>query len=276
MKGPDTHPEALVAALKSARRVVVFTGAGVSTDSGIPDYRGSGGQYSAYQPVYYKEFLTLDRKRREYWQHKASVWPAIRDAQPTAGHRLAVRLFETGRLTGVITQNIDGLHEKCGLPSEVVVNTHGSNLEVECIRCDLRLPAAEVLDKLVARLADEGAGSKQGTGNANLTLRMPTAEEVPLCPECDAYLKPATIMFGQNLRSSDLERAEAMLSDCDLLLVMGSTLVVQPAASIPVLAQRNGARLAIVTRGETPLDSIADFRIDDAIAPVAEAAIKAL
>lgn len=285
----------LIEALQAARRVVVFTGAGISTDSGIPDYRGSGGQYSAYQPVYYQEFLSDDRKRRSYWQHKASVWPAIRAARPTAGHRLAFRLLETGRLSGVVTQNIDGLHEKSGLPPGVVVNLHGSNLQVECIRCDYLRPAGDILDELVEVLSGyspDQAGGEIGDastgrsetaardevadGISNLSLRMPEPDEIPLCPECGGYLKPATVMFGQNLRSGDLARAEAMLKGCDLLLAMGSTLMVQPASSIPVIARNNGARLAIVTRGETPLDNLADYRIDGPIAPPAEAAIDAL
>lgn len=277
---------ALIEAVLSASRIVIFTGAGISTDSGIPDYRGTGGQYSAYQPVYFQEFLAEERKRREYWQHKASVWPAMRNSRPTAGHHLAVRLHEAGRLTGVITQNVDGLHEKSGLPAEVIVNLHGSNLEVECIDCDRRVPAGEVLDQLVETLrggmeenaaAVEAIAEAEKTAHAaNMALRMPEATEIPLCPVCGGFLKPATIMFGQNLRGSDLARAEKMLIGCDLLLAMGSTLMVQPAASIPVLAQQNGARLAIVTKGETPLDSRTDFRIDGAITPAAEAIMSAL
>jgi len=213
----------------------------------------------------------------------------MRTARPTAAHKLAVRLHETERLTGVVTQNVDGLHEKSGLPSEVVVNLHGSNLAVECIRCDYRRPADEILDALVEVLSgyspdrsrdnaggEDAASDETDSGLSNLSLRMPEADEVPLCPQCGGYLKPATVMFGQNLRSGDLARAEAMLKGCDLLLAMGSTLMVQPASSIPVIARNNGARLAIVTRGETPLDDLADYRIDGSIAPVAEAAIDAL
>ncbi len=290
MNKPRTKPEDLIQALNRAKQVVVFTGAGISTDSGIPDYRGSGGQYSAYQPVYFREFRYQEHKRREYWQHKASVWPAMRDARPTAGHALAARLYETGRLTGVITQNVDGLHEKSGLPSEVVVNLHGSNLEVECLRCDRRVPAGEVLDDLVRVLSEplphtsgpHTSGTRSGDDDVpskedrNRSLRLPSEDEVPLCPVCGGLLKPATIMFGQNLRPEDLGRAEEMLERCDLLLAMGSTLMVQPAATIPVIAQRNGAILAILTRGETPLDEYADYRIDGDITPLAEAAIAAL
>ncbi|TVR67375.1 MAG: hypothetical protein EA427_13960 [Spirochaetaceae bacterium] len=264
----------LIEVLRRSERIVVFSGAGISTDSGIPDYRGSGGQYSAYQPVYYQEFLSSSRKRREYWQHKASVWPAMRAADPTAGHRLVVRLHERGCLSGVITQNVDGLHEKSGIPREMIVNLHGTNLEVECIGCGRRIPAGDVLDGLADVLND--CPLEAGGMDANRALRMPAEEEVPLCRSCGNFLKPATVMFGQNLRSSDLERAETMLRDCDLLLAVGSTLMVQPAASIPVLAKRNGAFLVILTLGGTPLDGEADLRIDDAITPVAEAVLNVL
>lgn len=244
----------LVAALVRARRIVVFSGAGISTDSGIPDYRGTGGQYSVFQPVYYQEFLASEEKRREYWRHKAAVWPAMRDARPAAAHRLASRLAELRWLTGVITQNIDGLHERAGLTPDLIVNLHGSNLEIECIACDFSRPAGEVLDGLVG-------------------IQDP---DPPRCPTCGELVKPATVMFGQSLDGRILRRAEAMLGNCDLMLVIGSTLTVQPAASIPVAARDNGARLAIVTRGETPLDSIADYRVDGEIAPVAAAALAAL
>lgn len=261
-----------------SRDIVVFTGAGISTDSGIPDYRGSGGQYSAYQPVYYQEFLSSSLKRREYWQHKASVWPAMRAAVPTIGHRLVAQLHTREKLTGVITQNVDGLHEKSGLPRELIVNLHGTNLEVECTGCTRRVPAAEVLDDLVRLLGGNGNAdsARAGGKDANRALRLPREDEVPLCPDCGRFLKPATVMFGQNLHSSDLDRAESMLRKCDLFLAIGSTLTVQPAASIPLMAKRNGAFLVILTRGETPLDDAADLRIDSAIAPVAEAILREL
>ena len=259
---------ALMDAIRTATRVVVFSGAGVSTDSGIPDYRGSGGQYERYQPVYYDEFLADGEKRVEYWTHKASVWPAMREARPGPAHELARALADRGRLQGVITQNIDGLHEKSGLSPEFIVNLHGTNLEVECIGCGARHPAGDILDPLAAILSGGAEGSGAGR---------PLAEsDVPRCDACGGYLKPATVMFGQSLKAGEIARAEAMLSGCDLLLAMGSTLTVQPAATIPVVARNNGARLAIVTRGETPLDEIADYRIDGGVGEFAAAAIAAI
>ncbi len=256
--------ESLARSLISARGVVVFSGAGISTDSGIPDYRGTGGQYERYQPVYFQEFLASEEKRVEYWTHKASVWPAMRDATPGPGHRLVRSLFERNRLHGVITQNIDGLHEKSGIPSDLIVNLHGSNLEVECVGCRRRMDAKGVLDPLAA-LSRDTKGVPRVRRN-----------DIPRCDECGGLLKPATVMFGQSLRAEELERAQRMLTECDLLLAIGSTLTVQPAASIPVVARNNGALLAIVTRGETPLDDLADFRIDGAIADFANEMIARL
>ncbi|MFP4151769.1 MAG: SIR2 family NAD-dependent protein deacylase [Alkalispirochaeta sp.] len=262
---PRTDPEALTEAILRARRIVVFTGAGVSTGAGIPDYRGSGGQYSQFQPVYYDEFLARPEKQREYWVHKATVWPAMRAARPGPAHNLCVALADRGTLTGVITQNVDGLHEKAGLSSELLVNLHGSNLEVECISCGRRVPAGEILDPLAEKYrpgrvppAEDGPA---GAGEPAAPLQF----SPPRCANCGGLLKPATIMFGQSLRTTDLARAESFLDECDLFLVIGSTLTVQPAASLPGIARNAGADLAIITRGSTPLDQLARYRIDGEI-----------
>lgn len=260
----------LIEAIVDAKKIVMFTGAGISTDSGIPDYRGTRGQYSRYQPVYYDEFIAHEEKRREYWAHKASVWPALRDALPGPAHELAVALVERSTLRGVITQNIDGLHEKAGLTPDRVVNLHGSNLEVECIDCGRRRPAGDVLDPMVAAFS----GSDHVSIDA--TKIDPAAINPPRCPDCGGLLKPATVMFGQSLRPADLSRAEEMVVSCDLLLAMGSTLTVQPAASFPIFARHAGATLVIVTRGPTPLDDQADYRIDGDIAPFCRAVLAEL
>ncbi len=254
----------VVDAVVSAERIVMFTGAGVSTDSGIPDYRGAGGQYSQYQPVYFDEFVASEDKRKEYWAHKASVWPALRDAHPGPAHNLAVTLARRGSLRGVITQNIDGLHEKAGLATDQVVNLHGSNLEVECLDCGRRSSAGGALDPLVAA-ASNSRRSGEDSRSANMSVD-PRSIVPPRCERCGGLIKPATIMFGQSLRSIDLARAEEMTLDCDLVLALGSTLTVHPAASFPLIAQRAGAALAIITRGPTPLDDAADYRIDGDIA----------
>lgn len=251
----------LVSAVGEARRIAVFTGAGISTDSGIPDYRGTGGQHERYRPVYFDEFVASETRRIDYWTHKAQVWPSMRDAHPGPTHRMIRQLDLLGRLHGVITQNIDGLHERSGVDPSRIVNLHGSNLQTECVACGRRRPAAEVLDPL----ADTAAAGR------SITPAM-----IPACETCGGLIKPATVMFGQTLRRVDLEAAREIAAGCDLMLALGSTLLVHPAAGFPALARAQGATLAIVTRGETPYDEIADIRIDGELRPVSEAVLRML
>jgi len=223
--------------IKKSSRIVGFTGAGISTESGISDYRSKGGLWNRFTPVYYDEFIEDEDKRRLYWERKIEMWPSLRDAQPNAGHRFFSRLNAAGKLSGLITQNIDGLHAKAGLPREKLVRIHGTNAEIICLSCRRILPAGELME-----------GMKPG-------------EPAPLCSECGGLLKPNTISFGQNLDTKELERAEKLSAHCELMLCLGSTLVVHPAAGFPAMAARCGAALAIVTLSETPLDSAATVLI---------------
>lgn len=222
-------------ALKNSERIVGFTGAGISTESGIPDYRSQGGIWEKFKPVYIDEFIADESKRLIYWQQKKDLWQGIKDAKLSKTHIFFKNLYDNGNFLGLITQNIDGLHEKSGLPRDVIINIHGSNLEIICLNCGTITPAHATLDDLNL---DNGA---------------------PLCSKCGGLLKPNTISFGQNLIFEDLKRAEELALSCDLMIVAGSTLVVQPAASIPLLAKSNGATLAIITQSDTPLDNDADF-----------------
>jgi NAD-dependent deacetylase len=221
--------------LQKSKRIVGFTGAGISTESGIPDYRSQGGIWDKFQPVYLDEFISDESKRILYWQRKKVLWKGIKKAQPSKAHYFFKDLYDNDKLLGMITQNIDGLHEKSGLPSRAIVNLHGTNLEVICLNCSDIEPANETLDDL------------------DLT------DGPPLCSKCGGLLKPNTISFGQNLRPEDLERAQELSLSCDLMIAAGSTLVVQPAASFPIAAKNNGAVLAIITQSDTPLDLVADF-----------------
>lgn len=221
--------------LAKSTKIVGFTGAGISTESGIPDYRSQGGIWENFQPVYLDEFISDESKRLLYWQRKKALWKGIKDAKPGKTHLFFKNLYDEGRLVGIITQNIDGLHEKSGLPKEAIVNLHGTNLEIICLECFDITPAHETLDDLNL---DSGA---------------------PLCSKCRGLLKPNTISFGQNLIEEDLKRAEEMSLSCDLMIATGSTLLVQPAASFPVIAKNNGAALTIITISDTPLDKDADF-----------------
>lgn len=223
--------------LADASRIVGFTGAGISTESGIPDYRSKGGIWNRFQPVYIDEFIRDEEKRRLYWERKADTWPAIRDAQPNRGHELLVDLHRENRLLGVITQNIDGLHEKSGIPGDRICNLHGNTLETACLSCAYRVPSEEIFAVL-----DLDAGT-------------------PRCPECGGLLKPDTVSFGQQLDMHAIEQAETLSRSCDLMVVFGSTLIVYPAAGFPEVAKRSGAALAIVTLSETPLDEVADLSV---------------
>ncbi len=212
--------------------MVAFTGAGVSTASGVADFRSPGGVWSRHRPVPFDEFLSSAEARRRYWQYKKETWVEMARARPNVAHLLLARLEAEGRLLGVITQNIDGLHQAAG--SRLVVELHGTNHVVECLGCGQGSPA----DEIYARLES-------------------TAEPLP-CGDCGGLLKPATISFGQSLRSDVLDAAERLVLRCDLLLVLGSSLVVYPAASLLPQAKAAGSRLVIVNRDSTPFDELAD------------------
>lgn len=229
--------------IQESERIVGFTGAGVSTDSGIADYRSQGGIWEKFQPVYIDEFLADEQKRLLYWQRKAAMWETLREASPGPAHNFFSHLYNSGKLRGLITQNIDGLHEKSGLPAEHIANLHGTSLEIICLDCFDIQPTAKMMDNL-----DLSAGC-------------------PLCPKCTGLLKPNTISFGQSLDERCLLQAEELATNCDLLIAAGSTLVVHPAASFPVLAKQHGAKLVIITLSETPLDGAADLVINEPMGP---------
>ncbi len=232
--------------IAGSARIVVFTGAGISTESGIPDYRSQGGIWERFQPVYFQEFLESEEKRHLYWKRKKDLWPALVAAQPNAGHLFVRKLYDEGRLVGVITQNIDGLHELSGIPDEKTVNIHGNTRETICLGCGARLPTDAALELL----------QKQTMA--------------PRCPDCGGLLKPNTISFGQALDEGVLCRAIDLSEECDTMLALGSTLVVQPAASLPAAAKERGAWLGIVTLSETPLDGLADVCLRMPIGEFAE------
>ena len=217
-----------------ASRVVGFTGAGISTESGVPDFRSPGGVWSENRIVDFQEFVSSEAGRVEYWRQKALSWPAMRDAQPNAGHLAFVELHRQGRLDALVTQNIERLHQRSGLPGEKVLELHGTTTEAACLACDDRISSDEACRRIEA------------------------GEKAPRCRECGGLLKPATISFGQAMPHDVVTAAVVAAGACDLLLAVGSSLVVEPAASIPRVARQAGARLIIVNRDPTPLDGIAD------------------
>jgi NAD-dependent deacetylase len=220
--------------LAGAERVVVFSGAGVSTDSGIPDFRSPGGLWTRYDPrqLGFRRYVSDPAARRLAWRLRRELHQL--EARPNPAHLACVRLAEAGRLAGVITQNVDGLHTDAGLPPELLCEVHGTGREFVCLACGERGPMAEAV------------------------ARVEAGEEDPACLACGGIIKAATVSFGQNIPADVWARAEAMAAACDALVAVGSSLVVQPAASLPVKAARHGATLVIVNREPTPLDGLAD------------------
>jgi NAD-dependent deacetylase len=219
----------LVERLQASRRILVVSGAGVSTASGIPDFRGPGGVWTRRLPVYYAEFLASEAARIEYWDFKLETWEIYQHAQPNAVHHAIVALERAGKIVSVVTQNVDGLHRRAGTSPDLLVELHGTDRLVECQTCHATSDPAPHF------------------------ARFKTTRRPPSCA-CGGLLKPATISFGQSLRGADLERATAAAVQADLVLALGSTLSVYPAASIPLLAANRGTPYIIVNRGPSEHD----------------------
>ncbi len=215
--------------LRLGKKIMVFTGAGISTGSGIPDFRGPGGVWSRRKPIYYQDFMTSETARIEHWDYKLEAWEDFRDARPNRVHKAIVALEKAGKLRKLITQNIDGLHQKAGTSSNLVIELHGTNAEIECQSCQRRSEPGPHFD-------------------AFRESRKP-----PRC-ECGGLLKPATISFGQNLRVMDIRAAEKAAIETDLVVALGSSLSVYPAASLPLIAAQRGAPYVIINRGPTDHD----------------------
>jgi NAD-dependent deacetylase len=225
--------------LASARFAVVLTGAGISTESGIPDFRSPGGVWSKYRTVYYDEFLESADARYEYWRQKCEMHREFADATPNIGHQILARWEAAGRIRGVITQNIDGLHQIAG--SGKVLELHGTARQAACIDCRARYEIGPLVEQFRAE------------------------NRVPDCPACGGPLKHATISFGQKLPADVLMEANRWSRVADLMLAIGSSLVVTPAADLPRAAKAHGARLVIINRDPTPLDLLADAILSNSI-----------
>ena len=226
----QSNPE-LVDLLRNSRRIFIFTGAGISTSSGIPDYRGPQGVWKRRQPVYYNEFMSNDASRRDYWDFKLEGWEAYPDASPNRVHDCIAQLEAAGKIEGVVTQNIDGLHAKAGTSRSHLVEIHGTDHLVQCQTC----------------------GDTTDPESHLVTFRQ--TGEAPVCP-CGGFLKQATISFGQMLNEEDLDRAARIADASDLAISLGSTLSVNPAASFPLLAARQGTPYVIINRGATSHDGL--------------------
>jgi NAD-dependent deacetylase len=247
--GGSDGAAALARMIAAARRAVAFTGAGISTESGIPDFRSPGGIWTKHKPIPFQDFLASAEARRETWRRKFATHPTIEKATPNAGHRALAKLVEQGKMTAVITQNIDGLHQASGVPGDKVIELHGNTTYAVCLDCRRRYE----LDWVREIFALD--------------------ERLPVCTECGGPVKTATISFGQPVPELEMERARAATHDADLFIVLGSSLVVYPAAGFPLLAKRNGSRLVIINRDPTDFDALADLIIRADIGPTLSRAV---
>jgi len=234
--------EHLSALLADSRRTVAFTGAGISTECGIPDFRSPGGLWTQNRPIPFDEFLASREARNEAWRRKFAMEEKFQAAKPGRGHRALASLAERGKLAALITQNIDNLHQLSGVPAEMIIELHGNGSYATCLECAERYE----LDWVKQRLAASGGLA-------------------PDCTACSGPVKSATISFGQPMPEEQMRRAQAATLSSDLFLAIGSSLVVWPAAGFPALAKRNGARLVILNREPTEFDEIADLVVREDI-----------
>ena len=247
MIAPDleTAIDQLQELVDGARVIVPFTGAGISTECGIPDFRSPGGLWTKNRPIPFDEVLASQEMRNEAWRRRFAMDGHFSAAGPGRGHLALASFYRTGKAPAVITQNIDNLHQSSGISEEHVIELHGNNSYALCLACAKRFELSWV---------------RQQFTDAN--------ERAPDCPDCGGHIKTATISFGQAMPERQMRRAEQLTLDCDLFLAVGSSLVVWPAAGFPLLAKRNGARLVIINREATEFDEIADLVVREDIGTV--------
>jgi NAD-dependent deacetylase len=240
--------------IRRAKKVIVFTGAGVSTESGIPDFRSPGGVWQKYNPedFYYQKFISSEESREKYWQMSREFYAPLKNAQPNAAHRAVAELEKMGKLDCVITQNIDNLHQRAGSSPQKVIELHGTAVSVSCLACRKKYPREEIQSWLLRGV------------------------KVPRCDACGGILKPDTVSFGQSMPVQETEEAFHRARSCDLFIVIGSSLVVQPAASVPLEAKEGGAKLVIINREPTYHDSLADVVIHGSAGEVMSKVLKYL
>ena len=228
--------------LSAANRIVVFTGAGISTESGIPDFRSPGGIWTKIKPIDFSDFISSEEMQRESWRRKIASDSTMRRAQPNRGHRAVKALWDRGLLSSVITQNVDGLHQDSGVPEDRVIELHGNSSYAKCLECQRRYELEPIYEAFEQR------------------------DELPFCP-CGGIVKTATISFGQPMPVIETERAQEETLACDFFLVLGTSLVVYPAAALPIVAKESGATVVIMNRESTDLDPIADLVLHEEIGP---------
>ncbi|WP_034492089.1 SIR2 family NAD-dependent protein deacylase [Afifella pfennigii] len=226
--------------LGEAERIVAFTGAGISTESGIPDFRSPGGIWTRMEPITFQKFMASEEARLEDWQRRFTMNEVYGEAEPNIAHRALAHLVAEGHAQGIVTQNIDGLHARAGVPADKLVELHGNATYAHCLSCRQRFE----LEEMRAAITREGSS--------------------PRCA-CGGFVKSAIVSFGEAMPEAEMLRAYRLAEECDLMLVLGSSLLVEPAASVPRVAKRAGARLVILNREATPLHGLADLALEGEI-----------
>ena len=235
-------PQASLSAMfEESERAVIFTGAGISTESGIPDFRSPGGIWTKMAPIDFQDFMASEEMRRESWRRKFAMEDTFAQAKPNLGHHAVAELVLRGKVSAVITQNIDNLHQASGVPANQVIELHGNGTYATCLDCGTRHELDVIKQNFVGH------------------------DELPECRSCGGIVKTATISFGQSMPVEPMRRAEEEALASDLFIAIGSSLVVYPAASFPLVAKRNRAKLVILNREETPLDGYADLVLHEEI-----------
>jgi NAD-dependent deacetylase len=241
----DTAIARLTDLVHEAATIVPFTGAGISTECGIPDFRSPGGLWTKNKPIQFDEFLASQEARNESWRRRFAMEEHFGAARPGRGHLALASLYRAGKVPGVVTQNIDNLHQASGIAPADVIELHGNTTFAHCLDCGARYELDWVRQRMDA-----------GNGCA------------PDCPDCGGFIKTATVSFGQAMPDAAMQRAQDLSRSCDLFLAIGSSLVVWPAAGFPLLAKRHGARLVIINREPTEFDAIADLVVRQDIGTV--------
>jgi len=242
--------KAIAAEIRRARHIIAFTGAGISAESGIPTYRGEGGLWTKYDPNRYANIQSFLEDPSYYWSFFRDVrYPMLKEVQPNKAHLALADIEAEGKSMAVITQNIDGLHQEAG--SSTVIELHGSTRTIYCLDCSTKYTMEDVYPMLEKELP-------------------------PLCTRCGGLLRPAVVFFGENLNPGTLELAYQQITKCDLFIVVGSSLVVYPAADIPVRAKRKDATLVIINRDFTPMDDLADYVIRERAGEVLPQIVRSL
>ncbi len=227
--------------IENSSNIVVFTGAGISTESGIPDFRSPTGIWKKYQPIEFSDFLSSETVRIEAWRRKFEIDKNISKAMPNIGHMAIVKLVESGKVKNIITQNIDNLHQESGIPNDIIIELHGNTTYAKCLDCGFKYNLSKIMKEFKE------------------------TNKPPYCDLCSGIVKAATISFGQAMPEKEMILSQECSLSCDLFITIGSSLQVYPAASFPILAKKNGSKLIILNREKTDLDIYADLVINDEI-----------